>query len=45
MLGCTVNYRYKLLIDKKEKPYLFDFDKGSDELINFYYDKEYKDIA
>lgn len=41
----AVNDRYKLVIDKKEKPYLFDLEKDPDELINFYYDKDYKDIA
>ena len=41
----AVNDRYKLVIDKKEKPYLFDLEKDPDELINFYYNKEYQDIA
>ena len=41
----AVNDRYKLVIDKKEKPYLFDLQKDPDELINFYYDKEYAAIA
>ncbi|SDR70033.1 uncharacterized sulfatase [Polaribacter sp. KT25b] len=41
----AVNDRYKLVIDKKEKPYLFDLQKDPDELINFYYDKEYATIA
>ena len=41
----AVNDRYKLVIDKKEKPYLFDLEKDPDELVNFYYNKEYKDIA
>ncbi|MBJ2173604.1 sulfatase [Aureibaculum sp. A20] len=41
----AVNDRYKLVIDKKEKPYLFDLEKDPDELINFYYHKDYKDIA
>ncbi len=41
----AVNDRYKLVIDKKEKPYLFDLEKDPDELINYYYDKNYKDIA
>ncbi|GAL63532.1 choline-sulfatase [Algibacter lectus] len=41
----AVNDRYKLVIDKKEKPYLFDLEKDPDELINFYYNKDYKDIA
>lgn len=41
----AVNDRYKLVIDKKEKPYLFDLEKDPDELINFYYNKEYIAIA
>jgi uncharacterized sulfatase len=41
----AVNDRYKLVIDKKEKPYLFDLEKDPDELINFYNDKVYADIA
>ena len=41
----AVNDRYKLVIDKKEKPYLFDLEKDPDELINFYNDKAYSDIA
>lgn len=41
----AVSDRYKLVIDKQEKPYLFDLEKDPDELINFYYDKDYQDIA
>lgn len=41
----AVNNRYKLVIDKKEEPYLFDLEKDPDELINFYYDKNYTSIA
>ena len=41
----AVSDRYKLVIDKKEKPYLFDLEKDPDELINFYYNKDYKEIA
>ncbi|XMO85905.1 sulfatase [Algibacter sp. AS12] len=41
----AVNNRYKLVIDKSEKPYLFDLKKDPDELINFYYDEDYKAIA
>ena len=41
----AVNDRYKLVIDKKEKPYLFDLEKNPDELINYYNDPEYKGIA
>ena len=40
-----VNDRYKLVIDKKEKPFLIDLEKDPDELVNFYYDKSYADIA
>lgn len=36
---------YKLILDKKEKPYLFDLVKDPDELINFYKDPAYKEIA
>lgn len=41
----AVNDRYKLVIDKKEKPYLFDLEKDPDELINFYNDPTYASIA
>jgi len=41
----AVNDRYKLVIDKKEKPFLIDLEKDPDELVNFYYDKSYSDIA
>ncbi|MCL7762984.1 sulfatase [Polaribacter sp. Z014] len=41
----AVSDRYKLVIDKKEKPYLFDLQKDPDELINFYYDAAYAGIA
>ncbi|MDX6746959.1 sulfatase [Polaribacter sp. PL03] len=41
----AVNNRYKLVIDKKEKPYLFDLQEDPDELINFYYNKKYTTIA
>ncbi|WP_452229127.1 MULTISPECIES: sulfatase family protein [unclassified Lacinutrix] len=41
----AVSDRYKLVIDKNEKPYLFDLEKDPDELINFYYDKAYSEIA
>jgi len=41
----AVNDRYKLVIDKKERPYLFDLEKDPDELINFYNDKAYTEIA
>ena len=41
----AVNDRYKLVIDKREKPYLFDLQVDPDELINFYNNKEYATIA
>ncbi|UZO82224.1 sulfatase [Aquimarina sp. ERC-38] len=41
----AVNHRYKLIIDKREKPYLFDLQKDPDEVINFYEDPEYKEVA
>ena len=41
----AVNDRYKLVIDKNEKPYLFDLEKDPDELINFYNDKAYIGVA
>ena len=41
----AVNNRYKLVIDKKEKPYLFDLQEDPNELVNFYDDKKYTDIA
>lgn len=41
----AVNDRYKLVLDKKEKPWLIDLEKDPNELINFYYDSNYKDIA
>lgn len=40
-----VSDRYKLVFDKKEKPYLFDLEKDPDELINFYYNKDYADVV
>ena len=43
--AAAVTDRYKLVIDKKEKPYLFDLQKDPDELINFYNHKEYTAIA
>ena len=41
----AVNDRYKLVIDKKEKPYLFDLEKDPFELENKYYDSKYKTVA
>ncbi|SDW29369.1 uncharacterized sulfatase [Lutibacter oricola] len=41
----AVSDRYKLVLDKKEKPYLFDLEKDPNELINFYNNSEYKEIA
>lgn len=42
---CAVNNRYKLVIDKKEKPWLIDLEKDPFETTNFYYDPAYKAIA
>ena len=33
------------MIDKKEKPYLFDLQEDPNEVVNFYNDKKYTDIA
>ncbi|RKR12145.1 putative sulfatase [Maribacter vaceletii] len=41
----AVNNRYKLVLDKKEKPYLFDLEVDPDELVNFYNHKDYEGIA
>lgn len=41
----AVSDRYKLVIDKKEKPYLFDLEKDPFELTNVYNDKAYAKIA
>lgn len=40
-----VSDRYKLVIDKKEKPYLFDLEKDPFELKNVYYEKAYAKTA
>ncbi len=42
---CAVNNRYKLVIDKKEKPWLIDLEKDPFETKNFYNNPEYKEIA
>lgn len=42
---CAIDDRYKLVIDKKEVPYLFDLQVDPDELVNFYYNPNYKKIA
>lgn len=41
----VVNTRYKLVISPADEPWLFDLKKDPDELINFYNDPEYKEIA
>ncbi|WP_303317249.1 sulfatase [Flavivirga abyssicola] len=41
----AVNDRYKLVIDKNEPPYLFDLKEDPNELINFYKDPAYGEIA
>lgn len=38
----AVNDRYKLIIDKKEKPWLIDLKADPDELINFFTHSKYK---
>lgn len=42
---CAVNRHYKLILDKKEKPWLIDLDKDPFETTNYYYHSDYKDIA
>ncbi len=41
----AVSDRYKLVLDKKEKPYLFDMEKDPFELTNVYDDQAYAKIA
>ncbi|UXX78110.1 sulfatase [Reichenbachiella carrageenanivorans] len=41
----AVDHRYKLVIDKKEGPWLLDLEKDPDEVINFYHDKNYAATA
>ncbi len=41
----AVTNRYKLILDKVEEPYLFDLKEDPDELINFYNDKKYRNVA
>lgn len=41
----AVNNRYKLVLSPSDKPWLFDLEKDPDELINFYNDPAYKEIA
>ena len=41
----AVNSRYKLVLSPSDDPWLFDLQKDPDELINFYNDPEYKQIA
>lgn len=41
----AVDKRYKLVLDKTEKPWLFDLEKDPDELINFYDHPDYQAIA
>lgn len=41
----VVNRRYKLVLSVKDDPWLFDLEKDPDELINFYTNPEYKEIA
>lgn len=41
----AVNNRYKIVLSPKDKPWLFDLEKDPDELINFYNNPEYAEIA
>jgi uncharacterized sulfatase len=41
----VANYRYKLVLSREDKPWLFDLERDPDELINFYQDPEYKAIG
>jgi len=41
----AVNNRYKLVLDKNEKPWLFDLEKDPDELQNYYNQKGYEAIS
>lgn len=41
----AVDARYKLVLSKNDKPYLFDLQKDPNELVNYYNDKDYSAIA
>lgn len=41
----AVNHRYKLVLSVADTPWLFDLDRDPDELINFYADPAYTEIA
>lgn len=41
----VANYRYKLVVSREDKPWLFDLERDPDELINFYQDPEYKAVG
>ena len=41
----AVDNRYKLVLDKQEKPYLFDLQKDPNELTNFYNDLAYAPVV
>ena len=41
----AVNDRYKLVLDKNENPWPFDLKEDPDELVNFYLNPKYKNIA
>ncbi len=43
--ACAVEGQYKLVIDKKEVPYLFDLKRDPNELVNYAADPEYKEIV
>jgi len=41
----AVNNRYKIVLSPSDKPWLFDLKTDPDELINFYNNPEYREIA
>jgi len=41
----AVNNRYKLVLSPNDSPWLFDLQEDPDELINYYNNPDYKDIA
>ena len=41
----ALNNRYKLVLSPSDKPWLFDLEKDPNELVNYYNNPEYKQIA
>lgn len=41
----AVDNRYKLVLSPSDKPWLFDLEKDPDEVINYYNDADYKEVA